>query len=352
MFIDAFCGYPFNRCRITCEGWVAFCCYMRPDFYERAKPYIGNVLEQTFDEIWFNDEAEAVRKSVLDGNLHSKCQCAGCPFVPMNKPYPLTKHTYNEYPNFLEIDLPNTHCNVGGLNPNPITSPACIMCERSAPDFRPENNRLFEVLERIRHLVPNLCHIHVQGIAEPFYQTREDGFLLFEVLDALDYDRHANQIKLSLTTNGTLFKKSVREQYIKRVPRSITVFSIDAATPETFRKIRIFDCFEKVIENLTAFSQERNRKDQFLKIHNNINTENVEEVLGMVHLAHEAGVDCVEFNPTSGFCRSILVNDSNCGRFLKAQEDIVAECKKLDLECSFLRPLDLGMTERLVQLTL
>ena len=353
MHNETFCEYPFTRVRITSEGWCSFCCFMRPDPEQKeGEAYIGNVLDKNFDEVWFGPIAEEIRKSTLENKLHQKCQCPGCPVMAMNQPYPKKKFIYNEYPTFLEIDLPNTHCNIGGLNPNPITSPACIMCERSSPFFKPEQNRLFEVLARIKHIVPNLQGMHIQGIAEPFYITRKDGYLLFEALDLLEYDKYSNQITLSLTTNGTLFNKSVRQEYLRRVPNSITNFSIDAATPETFKKIRIFDCFNKVLENLYAFGSERNRDRQFLRIHNNINTMNVHEVVGMVRIAHKANVNYLEFNPTNGFNRDILVDEDNCGLFAKAESEIMQECKKLGVSYGFIRSLDLGLTEKLVQITL
>jgi hypothetical protein len=353
MEIESFCDYPFVRCRLTSEGNMCFCCFMRSDpLSNESEAYIGNVLNSTFDDVWFGPEAEKIRQDTLAGVLSKKCQCPGCPYVCMNTPYPVKNVIYGEYPSFLEIDLPNTHCNVGGLRPNVNTSPACIMCERSSPHFRPEQNHLFQVLDKIKHIVPCLSQIHIQGISEPFYQTREDGYLLFDVLDALDFDAHAHKITISVTTNGTLFKKSVRSEYLKRIPHSITNFSIDAATPETFKKIRIFDCFDKVIENLCDFSEERDETQQFLRIHNNINIHNVDEVVGMVYVAHKAKVDCVEFNATNGFNKSILVQTENCGKFYKAQNDVISACKSLNVPYNFIRPLDLGMTEQLIQLTI
>ena len=353
MEIDTFCAYPFTRVRLTCEGWVSFCCFMRPDPNRpEADAYLGNVLETPFDEIWFGDVAEAVRAETLEGRLHKKCQGPGCPFMPLKPPYQTYNTVYNEYPTSLEIDLPNTHCNVGGLTPDPVKSPACVMCERSSPFFRPEKNHLFETLGRIKHIMPNLNHIHIQGIAEPFFQTRQDGFLLFDIMDALDYDKYNKQITMSITTNGTLFKKAVREKYLQRVPKSITTFSIDAATPHTFKEIRILDCFDKVLENLYAYAAERDKGRQYLRIHNNINMLNVHEVVGMVQIAKNADVNNVEFNPTNGFNHKILVNEANCGLFARAQEQIIEESKRLGVQCTFIRPLDMGLLDQLVQITL
>ena len=67
MFETAFCEYPFNRIRLTAEGNLSFCCFMRPDpLKQESDAYIGNVLEKTFDEIWFGAEAEAIRVSVAE----------------------------------------------------------------------------------------------------------------------------------------------------------------------------------------------------------------------------------------------------------------------------------------------
>lgn len=348
MEIEAFCPYPFNRVRVTCEGNVAMCCFQRTDPIGTESAYLGNLLENTFDEIWFGELAEEIRNSTVEGDLHKRCQVPGCPYLVASKPYKKSKVTYNEYPNFLEIDLPNTHCNVGGENPGP-NHPACIMCERAAPPdiFKPEKDHLEEVLPKLVHIVPNLYGIHVQGIAEPFYKD-----ILFRMLDILKFDLYKDQMTLSTTTNGTLLKQTTRRQYLNRVPNSITNFSIDAATSETFKKIRILDCFDKVIENLYAFSKERVRHRQFLRIHNNINLLNVHEVVGMVEIAAKANVEYVEFNPTDGFNHPILVTEANCGLFRKAQDDIIEECRKLQVPVNFLRPLDLGITDRLVQITL
>lgn len=326
---------------------------MRPDpLKPEQDAYIGNVLENTFDEVWFGEKAEAIRTATREGELHPMCQCPGCPILPLDKPYPNEHIVYNEYPNFIEIDLPNTHCNVGGLNPDPVKSPACIMCERSAPHFRPEENHLMEVLDRIKHVVPNLRQIHIQGIAEPFYQTRESGYLLFDCMDVLKFDDYNDQITISVTTNATIFKKSIRQEYIERAPNSITNFSIDAATPETFKAIRIFDCFEKVLKNMASFDQERNYGKQFLRIHNNINTMNVHEVRGMVKIGHDVRAEYVEFNPTNGFNHKILVNEENCGLFKRAQREIEEEAEKLGQPIKLIRDLDLGLSDHLVELTL
>lgn len=347
MKTEIFCPYPLNRVRVTCEGNVAMCCFQRADpLKQDVSPYLGNLLEQSFDDIWFGDLAREIRATTLEGNLHEKCRCSGCPFTTMHKPFPKQEVIYNEYPTFLEIDLPNTHCNIGLEDPND-QHPACVMCERAAPWFTPENNHLQEVLQKIANIVPNLQQIHVQGLAEPFWKG-----LLFEVLDWLNFDDYKYQCTISVTTNGTVLNQKQREEYLSRCPNSITNFSIDAATPETYKAIRRLPLFDHLLDNMYAFNKARVRTRQFLRVCNNINTINIHEAVAMVPIAAKADAEYIEFNPTDGFNWKILVNDSNCGQFKKVQDEIIAECVRLKVPYNFIRPLDMGRTDRLVNITL
>lgn len=342
---------PFERCRITAEGDVAFCCFMRDDpLRPRKHAYLGNLLEsKTFDEVWFGEKAEQVRKDTKKGILSEMCRCPGCPWMSSKPPYPKRDITFGEYPCFLEIDLPNTHCNVGGVKPDAEKSPACIMCERASPLFQPEEDHLLEALPKLLPLMPSLHQIHIQGISEPFWKD-----LIFDVLEILEFEQHKNRITISTTTNATIFGKEVRQRYLELCPRSITSVSLDAATPETYKTLRIFSApvYARVLSNLYAFSKERVRDRQFLRVTNNINICNVHEVREMCRIAAKANVEFVEFNATDGFNHKILVNEKNCGQFARAQLDIIDECEKLNVPYSFVRPLDMGLTDQLTLRTL
>ncbi len=338
MHVRPYCDYPWTKVRVTSEGYASFCCHMRDQ--DPSDKIIGNVLEATFEEVWYGPVAEEVRKATLGNSLHYLCDCSGCPVK-----CGIVKHhdlLYGEYPRSLEIDLPNTHCNVGGMLPT-LQNPACIMCERSHPNFKPEKERLKDVLKALKHIVQYLSNLHIQGLAEPFLQNSANGFLLFDVLDDLGFDKHAHQITFSTTTNATLLKSNVIDHYLKRVPKSNTVFSIDAANADTFKRIRIFDCFERVIDNIREFEAKRNRSSQFTKIHCNVNTLNVKEVPDIVRLARDLGVDTVEFNPTMGFNKDILVNQQNCGDFAKAELLAMRTGREIGQEVKIINPLDGGL---------
>ena len=329
MELSAFCEYPFKRCRITCEGQVSMCCFHRTG-------NIGSLVENTFDEIWHGEIAEEIRRYTSAGKLHPLCQTPGCPY--MTNDLTPQKFNHNEYPITLEIDLPNTHCNVGGQRPSE-KRPACIMCERSDPKFIPEVDLMELVLPKLRHVMPNIWQLHIQGIAEPFWHDQ-----IYKILDLLEFDKHKERIQITTTTNGILFRPENRKRWLKRVPMSVTVFSIDASTPDTFYKVRgeMKNVFPLVVSHLHGFTNERVREVQWLKIHNNINTMNVHEVVGMVQIGASAKVDVVEFNPTSGFKTEILASELNAKLFRRAQLEIIEESTRLGQKVEFIRPLDLG----------
>jgi MoaA/NifB/PqqE/SkfB family radical SAM enzyme len=323
---ETFCTLPFSRIRITSEGNVGFCCI--------HKPIVGNILEKSFDEIWNGPLAEEVREVTKRNKLHSSCAGRYCPYEFGPRQYSsIVKH---EYPIRIDLDLPNTHCNIGGTNPS-IDSPACIMCPRSSVYFQPEEDKVLQICEKIKPYLAYVNNLHIQGIAEPFWKGK-----LFETLDALEFEKHKNRIEFSTFTNGTIFSKKVREEYLKRCPKSVTYISMDAATDATYRKIRIVDSFKKMQENFIAFGKERGTSNKLVSA-NNINAFNVSEIASMIDLAKLANVDWIEFNSTDANDENMLkfvINEDNQHLFKNAEKIIENKCKELNISYKILKSLE------------
>lgn len=322
-----FCERPFIRVRVTSEGNVFFCCY-------QTQTPVGNLLRQPLDEIWHSPIAREVRGELRKARLHALCDVLGCPYREGAIDASLAPESDLPYPISLDISLPNTHCNVGGTLPTSET-PACIMCERSASGVRWEEDRLDEVLEKLRPCVPHLKHLHVQGVAEPFWKDA-----IFQVFDKLEI-APSNSIYITTVTNATVLTEKRMEDFLSRCPNSTLCVSIDAACSETYRKIRRLDAFERVTSNVLRFGQMR-KPGQSLRIQNNINLLNLGEVVGMVRFASEVGADSLELNPTEGGPKEIILNQENADRFYLAQCAAAVEAHALGLRLEFLRDLDLG----------
>lgn len=292
---------------------------------------LGNILEQSLEKIWFSPLAHEIRKETLEGKLHPLCQTVSCPFYHRTNRVALDVYA-RTYPSQFEIDLPMQHCNIGGENPND-KNPACIMCERNMSWFHHQEDKLNEVCKKLRPYMKYVDAVHIQGIAEAFWKDR-----IFEITDLLDFEQHKNKVRISTTTNGTLMTEKRRKRFLD-FPLSTITWSLDASTPETFKKIRRLDMYPRIVENLKAYAKERDPKNQFLHIHNNINTINIGEVVGMVELAAEVGVNCLDFNATYGDLPGICVSKDNIHLFREAQYKIMETSKKLGVYTTFMRNL-------------
>jgi len=286
-----FCLHPFRRLKIDAYGGVTHCCYQTPS--------LGNILEQDFRDIWEGELNQEIRDVIMDGKLHRKCR-GGCPF---NDAELLSSKGFNRSGRFplaaLEIDFPASHCNIGGENPSP-ENPACIMCCRDQEGFMEglPLSRFDEVLDKIKPMMPDLEEIAIIGNAEPFWKDA-----IFKAFDKIDYIAYRKSCRFWTYTNGTSFGEQTMKEYMKYVKTSCLNFSIDAATPETYVKIRRLDLYETIKENIKRYSscrttsqRRRNVAGQhFIRIFNVLSQLNFREMPLMVREAEEMGADVVSF---------------------------------------------------------
>lgn len=355
--MEAFCKLPWSRAKIHCDGTVNMCCH-------QTWSRLGDLFENTFDEIWFGDLAEEIRKDTLKGKMHPLCQTQECPFTFKDKKVEEFYVNKNGYPIELEFDIHSSHCNFGGKSANPKST--CIMCPRATEAVRNMikelPDRTDELAEKIAHVVPNLTYLSVMGLAEIFWEDK-----LFEILDKLDFISHRNHIFFWSNTNGSLFDEARQKRYSEYVKRGLLHFSIDAATPETFYKIRQNHVFDRILHNLEAWSSLRNELNEKpgvyhdLKIYNNINSINVHEVPDMVRMAHKYGVGLTltathDSDNQNSKISEILPNESNYEIFADAERKARELAKELGVYLIIDRPLDIGFSKKkekeLVQITL
>jgi hypothetical protein len=313
----AFCSLPFGKIIMNGNGDLSQCCYQLTQ--------LGSVLgDKTVLELWNSPLAKEIRQSTLNGQLHKVCKSWNtCPFLVQEKEvYTSLAHVNFEYPTYLEICLPNTHCNIGGENPND-EHPACIMCCRNY-DMVPQPPITDILCEKAKPVMPYLNYLCVLGIAEPFWKDA-----VFRVFEKVDFKKYRNQIRFTTNTNVICLVERSIERYFDEVLRSDMNFSIDAASAETYQKIRRVDAYDIVIKNLRYYMQHRDRNGGKTRhqtiIYNNINTINVHEMSQMVETAATLGVDKLIMLPThdqSGrmLDTQILLNDSNLDIFKKAAE--------------------------------
>lgn len=349
----SYCDLPLTKIIINSWGEVSMCCHQLKQ--------IGKLTEETdILSIWNNIWAKSIRTSVLDNKLHSICTSwNSCPFI-VDEKYEQDVLCYKNfrYPTVLEICLPDTHCNIGGMTPTE-DNPACIMCQRN---FRkPSQPNLIDfICRKVKPIMPYIKHLSVLGIAEPFWKDA-----LFDIYEKVEFHKYKSDCRFFTNTNVICLNEKTIRNFFNLTDISTISFSIDAASAEVFKSIRRLDLYDKVLENARNYLRIRNEfggKDKHsVCIWNNINMMNVHEMVKMVEMAFELGVDYMIMLPTydqAGIVDlgDLMLNETNLPVFKENSEKAMIRSKELGLNLKYIKRFDIIppsiKSQQLIQLVL
>ncbi len=182
------------------------------------------------------------------------------------------------WPSKIEIEITN-RCNL-----------RCKHCIRSKPGFSVELGDIsLENFERILRQFPRTLTLTLTGFGEMLMHPQ----FLEIVRIARRILPHANILGY---TNGLLIGETVSAEDIVRCGLGQLHFSLDAATPETYLAVRRNPNFERVLENITAVIEARERLGStrpLVGINFTIMNDNVHEAPDYVRLGAELGVDYI-----------------------------------------------------------
>ena len=328
---------PYTKLILNSWGEVSMCCHQLTQ--------LGKLTPDTnVMDLWNSQLAKDIRATMDQGSLHPVCTSwNSCPFIVKDRVmFPHKMYRRAAYPLYLEICLPDKHCNVGGETPSP-DNPACIMCRRNFDV--PNQPDLTEFLcDKAKPLMPYLKYLCILGIAEPFWKDAT-----FRCFDILEFHRYKHQIEFTTNTNGILLNEKVSRRFFEATTMSDLSWSLDAATPETHQKLRRLNTFGLVTDNLKRWVRLRDEYGGADKhkvcIYNNINMLNVGEMTRMVELAKEWGVDHMVMLPTydqSGVVKlgEMMLCDKNVKIFKKASEEAMNRAKEIGLRLEYSKRFD------------
>ena len=344
---DSFCSLPFSKLILNSFGDVSMCCHQQTQ--------LGSLRENTILEIWDNHLAKEIREETKKGNLHWVCsESNSCPYIFREKivgPVAICKN--NAYPSYLEICLPDKHCNIGGEIPSD-SNPACIMCKRNFQT--PDQEDLTEMLcEKAKPIMPFLKFLCVLGIAEPFWKDA-----VFKIYEKLEFHRYRHHIQFTTNTNGTCLNERLAKRFFDETTYSNLSWSLDSATPETHIKIRRLDAFDLVVKNLKRWLEMREdfggKECHHVSIYNNINIINIHEMTQMGEMAVDIGVESMVMLPTyeqDGIVQlgEMVLCDKNVGMFKEASEKAMARADELGMNLLYQNRFDKVPKKQLVQIT-
>jgi MoaA/NifB/PqqE/SkfB family radical SAM enzyme len=266
---------------------------------------LGNIKEESLEEIWNGPGFRELREAMYEGGDWSRfCNEKVCPQI-MNDTWVTVDFISPTTPDQLPITQDmlisiregKTEMSFGplqiGLTCDSRCNICCIMCE--APRRATGDGDLIrKALAEMKPLLPTLKRIKLLGDGEPF--------VVPEVLEFLvNFDSQLYpDARFLINTNGLLFTPVMWEK-VKHLKMDWVVVSIDAATRETYEKIRVggkWDILQQNLEFLTVKHREGFIRELLISM--TVMKSNHHEMVEFAKMGKRLGVTTTYFYPVFG----------------------------------------------------
>ncbi len=251
------CLMPFTDLIINVKGYSYSC----PSAWT-IRGNIGSLGDKnkTIMDIWNSDRIQYMRKAILENKREKVCNFKGCHIAIKNKEIHLDQCKGNDQYNAIieQIKQGKTKLDTApysiGIATSGVCNLRCIMCD-SNEKYLPNNDDLDEKLytKLIPEILPNISILQLTGNGDVFYNKHSRKFL--QTLDSSKYP----SLKIKFITNGNLFTPKMWETIKHNNFDGINV-SIDAATKETYEKVRVNGKWDLLMNNLELISDLKQKK--------------------------------------------------------------------------------------------
>ncbi len=169
----------------------------------------------------------------------------------------------------------------------------CIMCSHVfAP---PRTGKHFDValLDRLSAMLPAAGEFQLMGSGEPLISPA-----FWKTMDFIAGNPSRIRAHIGISSNGAAMTPHMIEKLLRSPLHEIS-FSLDAASPETYRAIRNGD-FVRTIDNIRRLIRRRNELGKFalhIMLNMTLMRRNIDELPAFVELAKSLGADAVQFWP-------------------------------------------------------
>lgn len=230
------CKNPFEYLQVD-EGGAAYCCC--PYFVNGTT--IGNLEGEDFFEIWNSSIRKIFQLSILNGTF-SFCNHELCVILDKGeKSKDAERKQYQYEPKRLKLFV----CIDGTCNLY------CTSCRnhiyvKTEKEVQAANS----LVEKIQNeIIPRTTDLYLSANGEVFLSK-----VYRRILEEVTFVDH-----IGLLTNGTLFDKDFFEDIRKKCNSISVLVSVDAATQETYGKIRRGGNFSKLRDNLEYIGELRSK---------------------------------------------------------------------------------------------
>ena len=292
---DRFCERPFDffEAHDLTVGKTFVCC---PTWLPTS---IGNLTEDSVEDVFNSEEAQEIRESILDGSF-CKCDHKLCPLIQSGS-LPKKKNITNERHKKIIDDgttknLEPTYYNLCYDESCNLRCPSCRANKFLLKDG-PNYERKIKIQEKIitdLFLTPHqrCVTVNITGSGDPF------GSKIFrDLLFSIDGAECPN-VKIDLQTNGVMFTPAYWEKMHKVHKNISTVLvSLDAARKSTYDITRRGGNWKALMSNLKFISELRRKKlIDWLRLDFVVQKDNYKDMIRFIKLGKKFKVDQVYFS--------------------------------------------------------
>lgn len=328
------CSFPFENIEIDLNGDVFTCCSNWINNYS-----LGNVYENTLEEIWNSEKAQKLRENILN-NDYSICSKDYCQYI--NGDFPKPHVSENDMKIFME-KMPT----IVKLSYDKECNIACRICRDDVMKNTDEElKKLDEHFEkRILSGLKDAKIVTINAHGDPF-GSRHCRKVIKKIMETFP------DIKFDFHTNGTLCDKNLLKRLHVENKIEVMRISVSAATAETYGKIvkngeKLFD---KLKSNLKMLGELRKEQNFEFYIHFIVTSRNYTEMVDFIELAEECNAvpcfweftfDCVWYAKTLD--KTWEITDKNHPEYEKLKT--ILKDKKFDKYKIYMSPLLLKIRE-------
>lgn len=277
-YFELECHTMLNHLEILNNGATRCCCttFVAQD--------MDNILSGNLDEVWKSNIHRIMCLSI-ENRTYSFCDKSMCPLFVNKK----CRGKISETPSW-DYNEMEEKPSVIALGYDPSCNLACSTC-RSHTYFvkGKEKERIDKITKVIkRDYLSNCKFLILAGDGEVFASPTYK-----EVYE----DKKCNPSYIRLLTNGTLFTPQNWENFRRnKTSKVMMTVSIDAATADTYSKIRRNGNFEQLKENMEYASKLREKGElSYLRFNFVVQKNNYLEIIPFIQWGERLGVDEIFF---------------------------------------------------------
>ena len=282
------CKAPFQRIRIEYGGNVRSCCRTKIEHSS-----FGNAYTHSYEELWNSDNVKKLRYNLAQGNYkycHDYCAVLMREEKKTEEMIPREQFPYH-FSRWQDcyIDTSPQEINIAC---DSSCNLHCVHCRnRPYVVLEEESRKIYDMLINVVTPMLKDCRLIIISAGEFFCQKSVQAFVKTLSKEKCPF------LKIEIITNGLLFTPAIWSQYkeIHELLKRVSV-SIDAASKETYEKIRRGGSWETLCDNMEFISALRQNNDiEFLEISFIVQEETYREMISFVELGRKWNVDRIFF---------------------------------------------------------